>query len=178
MKSTFSYSTGLLVFVDEDGNLLRSIPAFSRVRNELNGTRSMKDPADVEYSENADGSRGKPVMPRPFPIGSWTITGIDDSSSEYWLKPFKLVTDAHQTLEVWALKPDGSYDGKAFEMVDDGEGGQKKVLTGETIEDYGYRSHYANGSTHTDGCIGQENEPDILWCKANVTFPCPLEVLA
>ena len=177
MRSTFSYSTGLLVFVDDAGNLLRSISAFSKVRNELNGERLLYDPRDVEYSENEDGSRGRPVMPRPFPLGSWTITGIE-ATNELWLKPWKLITDAHQTLEVWALKPDGSYDGKAFEMVDDGEGGQKKVLTGETIEDYGYRSHYDNGSTHTDGCIGQKAEADILWCKANLVYPIPLEVTA
>jgi hypothetical protein len=158
MKAAFSYSAGLLIFLDDDGSLLRSVPAFSKVRNELNGQRSFSDPNDVEYSENSDGSQGTPTMPRPFPSGSWTISGIE-ATTEKWLQPYKLITNANQDLDVWALKPNGTYD----------------KPTGEKIGDFGYRIHFANGSQHTDGCIGLYDVDDILWCKANLVFPIALE---
>lgn len=161
MKATFTYGTGTLVFTDDEGALLRSISAFSRVRNELNGGRPLPfKPDDVEHSETEDGSQGLPVMPRDFPRGSWTITGIE-ATNEMWLKPWKLITDAHQELDVYKLDAGGCYAGKS----------------GQKVEDYGYRIHFCNGSTHTDGCIGQENAADILWCKVNLTFPIPLEVV-
>ena len=160
MRLEFSYKSSSLRVLEDDGSVSRSIAAFSVVRNELNGERpdSTKLP-DVVYSENQDGAQGLPVMPRSFPIGTWNVTGYEPTS-EQWLKPIKLITDAHQSLDIWALNPDGSYD----------------KPTGQKIDDFGYRIHFANGSHHTDGCIGSETEDDIRWLSSYGTFPCKLDV--
>jgi len=162
MRLIFSRSDGMLSLNDDQGELIRELAAFSIVRNELNGERP--DPSrlpDIFYSQNADGSQGKPTMPRPFPIGSWLVPG-SARTDEQWLKPVKLITNAHQRLDVWKLKNDGTYD----------------CQSGETIEDYGYRVHFANGSHHTDGCIGLVNLDDMLYLENNLIYPLILEVKA
>jgi hypothetical protein len=160
MRLIFSYGSGKLSVLDDAGTTVKQIAAFSAVRNEQNGERpDSSQLPDVEHSENADGSGGPPVMPRPFPLGEWTVSGFV-KTAEKWLQPIKLITDAHQTLDVWALKDDGEYD----------------EPNGETVEDYGYRIHFANGSHHTDGCIGLSLQADIEWLAANVAFPVKISV--
>ena len=120
--------------------------AWSEVRNEINHHRPTDGQPDVFYTQNKDGSRGKPSMPRPFPTGIWSITDELDTAEPY-LKPVKIMTDAHQMLEVWELDEHGFY----------------LKPTGEFVDDYGYRIHYNNGSHTSLGCAVVNQVFDIQW---------------
>lgn len=117
---------------------VRTVPAFSRVRNELNGERP--DPSqlpDIEHGVSKDRTIGPVVMPRPFPLGTWQIYGIE-ASIDKWTAPRKVLTRAHQPVPIYKLDAKGQYAGP----------------TGEFFDDWAYWIHFCNGSTHTDGCIG------------------------
>lgn len=123
----------------------RTVEAFSEVRNELNGKRP--DPArlpDVETGLKRDRSKGPVVMPRPFPVGTWKILGVEDvvpgTPGARWMQPVKVITDAHQLVDIWSTRNDT---------------GQYHENTGEKFDDWCYWIHFANGSHHTDGCVGQ-----------------------
>lgn len=99
-------------------------------------------------------------MPRPFPVGNWLITG-KETTAETWLKPVKFITNATQDLDIWLLSDSGTYLRKS----------------NYTIGDWGYRIHFANGSHHTDGCIGIQQLGDLLWLDSLADpFPWDLEV--
>ena len=144
MLLTFSRKNRTLVM---DGLETHTFPAFSEVRNELTGERP--DPSrlpDVEYSMPLGSGERLPVMPRTFPEGSWDIFEARQTD-EKWLQPVKLMTNAHQKLNVWKLGSGGNYESQTDELVDDS----------------GYRVHYCNGSHHTDGCIGLESLEDMKY---------------
>jgi hypothetical protein len=117
----------------------------NHVRNEIDPVyvRKLHNPAEVRYTVNKDRSKGKPYMPRKFPLGFWKITGVEwykeikgipsFSKSEYGL--VRIRTDATQKVNVWTLDKLGGYDKR----------------TDETVDDYGYLFHYSNSST-TLGC--------------------------
>lgn len=128
-----------------------TIEAFSEVRNELNGDRP--DPSrlpDIETGCNQDRSPGPVVMPRPFPLGTWPIMGVELTDNE-WMKPKKIITGAHQSIPVFSTKPDGTYGS----------------WTGQMFDDWCYWVHFCNGSQHTDGCSAIEQLQDFLdFCQA------------
>lgn len=157
MKADFSYSTKILKFIDDNGVTLISYHADSYVRNELNGERKIGVPGDVEYTVTKDRTIGKPYMPRPCPIGEWTIIGKEPTTNK-WMQPIRFLLDAHQTVKVWETGPEGYIK-----------------ETNETTEDYGYRIHFNNGSVHSDGCITTLLEM-IRWMDKNVMFPCRISV--
>jgi hypothetical protein len=160
LKLTFSHSTELLTVIDDAGVCIRIIPASSHVRNELNHKRpDASRLPDLFTTLEGDGDIGPPSMPRPYPVGKWTVTG-KRTTTERWLRPVKFLTDAHQTLVQWATDDGGNYT----------------HATDKTVEDYGYRIHFANGSRHTEGCIGVASLADIAWLDAHLTFPSTLEV--
>jgi len=143
MEFVFKRKKGLLGIPVASGT--RWVPAYSRVRNEINGERpDPKQLPDIEHSFRQNRTVGEIVMPRPYPLGTFKIYGLE-ASSERWTGPMKILTDAHQPLPVWKLKPTGEYD----------------CPTGEMIEDWCYWAHYGNGSYHTDGCIGIVNLIDL-----------------
>ncbi len=144
----------------------RTIPAFSRVRNELNGKRP--DPArlpDIERGVSAALTVGPVVMPRPYPLGSWLIYAAEPTDNQ-WMRPLKIKTRATQPVPVWNLKSDGSYGSD----------------TGKTFEDWGYWIHFCNGSHTTDGCIGIVNSSDLAEFAAMVKnaleSAIPIQVVA
>jgi hypothetical protein len=120
----------------------RTIAAFSKVRNELNGERP--DPSqlpDTETGVTMARTVGPVVMPRAFPIGSWPISGTE-KSTEKWTSPLKVLTRAHQPVDVWET---------------DALTGNYTVKNGAQFDDWAYWIHFCNGSHHTDGCIGVVN---------------------
>lgn len=128
-----------------------TIGAFSEVRNELNGERP--DPSripDIETGCNEDRSPGPVVMPRPFPLGTWPILGVEATANQ-WMQPNKIITGAHQPVPIYGTLPHGVYGDP----------------TGDTFDDWCYWIHYCNGSHHTDGCCGVELLADFLaFCEA------------
>ena len=157
MKGVFVYSTKVLRFIDDKGITLVSYHADSYVRNELNGERKIGIPGEVEYSVTKFGTNGKPYMPRPFPIGEWRIVGKAASINKF-MQPLKFLTDAHQTVKVWEVGPEGYVK-----------------ETDEETEDYGYHIHFDNGSVHSDGCCTTLLEL-IQWMDHNLKTPCPFSV--
>ncbi len=148
MQITWSKRDGFLVADD------RSIPCWSKVRNELNELRPRRGEADLFCITRADGSKGPPSMPRSFPIGNWTITGLiphPDREHDGYLYPCYIATDAHQVLDVWELDARGFYRGKS----------------GVQEEDYFYGLHFST-SDWTQGCIRIKDESDLRWLIANV----------
>jgi hypothetical protein len=122
----------------------RAIRVECNVRNELNGRRELYEP--VVYSELEDGSKGKPYMPRPFPKGVWTVTGILPKTIPYEAPEF-ISTDARQIVNVWSV-------------VDAHYGAETK----DAIEDYGYGLHNSTSNT-TLGCgkiIGSQDRADLV----------------
>lgn len=140
----FRRITGTLTWPIPGGS--RSVPAFSRVRNELNKKRP--DPGrlpDVETGVSSTRTSGPVVMPRPFPLGTFEIYGIEESSQK-WTQPKKILTRAHQPVPIWSLDDKGQY----------------KSQTGAMFDDWAYWIHFCNGSKHTDGCIGVVSLQDFL----------------
>lgn len=141
MKVLFNKSKQQLT-VDDDP----PIWAWSQVRNEINKHRPTDGQPDVFYTQNKDGSRGKPSMPRSFPVGKWEIIGVQDTDEPY-LKPVKIMTNAHQMLDIWELDENGFY----------------LRPTGQMVDDWGYRIHYFNGSGTSLGCAMVKQVFDINW---------------
>lgn len=161
MKFQFSHSLERITVLDDQGVVLKAIWAASHVRNELTHERPAKPGPDVFHTLEGDGTPGPASMPRPYPLGTWKVTGMR-ATGEKWLQPLKFLTDAHQPLDVWILDDSGQY---------------LQASTKKT-EDYGYRIHFDNGSAHTEGCIGVKSLDDLLWLAKNATsFPISLEVV-
>lgn len=121
----------------------------SIVRNEVNGWRKLHDPKEVIRSVSRSRAQGPAVMPRPFPLGEWNITGIvfiDDPASDFF--PLKILTDANQPLEIWDLDPTGGY----------------AAPSGKKVIDWGYWLHWISWSTTTQGCgkVGDKSPAQIL----------------
>ena len=119
----------------------KSVPFSCFVRNEVNGLRNMNE---VVYSTNQDGSKGVPYMPRPFPVGTWTL-GHPDLRSDPLLAPYFIPTTAWQLVDEWDViqKDDGEwYSGK----------------TGRQVKDYAYGIH-CSSAHESDGCIHIVDDP-------------------
>lgn len=138
---------------NRDGGLLdaggRWFKCTNRVRNEIDpdAVRRLHDPAEVRYAI-VNGQKGPPYMPRKFPRGMWTVTGIEtiaDYHSDFW--PIKIRTDAHQLVHTWALDAAGGYDYPLPDVVDDS----------------GYHFHWDRWSRATLGCgrVGTDNDSQI-----------------
>lgn len=138
--------------------------AWSKTRNELNGLRPNEDRVksgnpDVFFITRQDGSKGPASMPRPFPAGRWTITGINahpDKEHDGYLYPFFIATDAHQPLEIWETDGNGNYLRNTHILE----------------EDYAYGAHFST-SDWTTGCIRVATEADIRWLVKNVKVGDP-----
>jgi hypothetical protein len=115
------------------------------IRNELNGRRRLHDPKEVVKAV-LYGEYGPPYMPRPFPLGAWKITGIVPSDDQNYA-PLKILTDAHQLVDVWALDDRGGYDHPTRERVNDG----------------GYWLHWCGISKTTLGCgrVGTDTDEQV-----------------
>lgn len=122
--------------------------ATSIVRNELNDRRKLHDPKEVVRSI-VNGKYDKPYMPRPFPFGTFNVTGIEiveDKTSDFW--PIKIKTNASQLVTTWALDKDGGYD----------------HATDQKVVDSGYHLHFGFNSSTTLGCgrVGLSSPSEIL----------------
>jgi hypothetical protein len=100
----------------------------NNVRSLANGKRKR---TEVVYSMPAN----KPYDVQRFPCGTWKITGIEKSNDPTYA-PYKIRTNAHQRVRVWALDADGDYDHETTEETDDTE----------------YLLHYSVSAT-TWGCV-------------------------
>lgn len=119
----------------------------SEVRNELNGRRALHSAGEVVRTITKERTQGEPYMPRPFPKGTWEITGIEITSNPIFA-PVKIRTDAHQQVEVWILDAAGGYEKQS----------------GKFIEDYGYHLHWSKDSKTTLGCgrVGRDSYAQAL----------------
>ena len=106
------------------------------VRNELNN-RGKKE---VVYSIPSK----KPIQPRPFPVGIWTVRKPLARTDPY-LAPFFIPTDASQKMPVWAVDAGGYLN-----------------VTDATTLDCGYGCHYSTSRT-TQGCIKVLKLADLLF---------------
>ncbi len=95
----------------------------SDVRNELNGRRLLGNPKEVVRAI-VNGRWGSPYMPRPFPLGTWRITGIEKTDNPEFA-PLKIKTDAYQMVQTWELDAEGGYSNPTGEYVRDEGTGQK-----------------------------------------------------
>ena len=79
-------------------------PATCRVRNEINGHRSLDQ---VVYTLPESG-KPKPYYPRPFPSGIFKIIDIEYTDDlEY--APVKIKTNATREVFTWDLDKEGNY---------------------------------------------------------------------
>ena len=108
------------------------------VRNEINGWRKKNE---VVYSIPDN----KPIQPRQFPKGAWTV-GEPKSRSNPYLAPVFISTNAWQYLPVWKLDSNKCY----------------LKATKEIIKDEGYGLHFST-STSTQGCIRIGTVTNLLW---------------
>ena len=117
------------------------------VRNELNGWRP--NPKKLPKTElvhaisAANHETHEVVMPRPFPSGLWDVAWIEARTNPYQ-RPFVIMTDAWQFLDVWSVGPDGGYD----------------KPRGYQVADHMYGLHYSTSNT-TLGCIKIHNMDDL-----------------
>jgi hypothetical protein len=111
------------------------------IRNELNRRRQITE-APV-YTENKDGSKGVPYMPRMFPFGVWNIVAVLPKTDPYEA-PLFISTDAFQRVDEWT-EGQGHY-------------GEK---TGTQVEDYGYGLHNSTSLT-TLGCGRITKNSDLM----------------
>lgn len=97
----------------------KAYECFSNVRNELNDKRPLHDPRQVVRMIPS----AHPYMPRPFPLGTWSILGTirrHPGDPKYGvLGPVFIRTDACQKLPVWRLDELGGYDHETDELVMD-----------------------------------------------------------
>lgn len=108
------------------------------VRNEINGWRRSDE---VVYSIPDK----KPIQPREFPKGMWTI-GKPDTRTDPYLAPYFIPTSAWQYLPIWKLDVNKCYAN----------------ATPNNCKDKGYGLHYST-STSTQGCIKINKLQDLLW---------------
>ena len=120
------------------------------VRTSANGLRPTHVASQVHLSTNADGSDGKPVMPKVYPTGTWNVIDVHPMVNPNTdLGPIVVRTDAHQILRVWALDANGGYDHE----------------TDEEVMDWGYEIHYCDPiqfGIYTVGCVHISQKSDII----------------
>jgi hypothetical protein len=137
----------------------------NEVRNEIDpnpiNRRRLHDPSEIVKSV-VNGSWGPAYMPRKFPKGIWTITAIVPTTESVF-SPIKIETDAHQTVETWALDANGGYD--------HADGGH--------VEDSGYYLHWSQGSRTTHGCgrVGTDTDEQIRALASVVSVGDQIEVI-
>jgi hypothetical protein len=130
----------------------QKIDCWSQVRNELNGLRPNKKKTDGDVFFTYPGSVAS--MPRPFPSGTWRITGIvphKDKAKDPYLYPYFIATNAFQMLDEWELDDSGGYVKK----------------TGKRIKDTAYGLHFST-SYWTQGCIRIADEKDLLFMVSRI----------
>jgi hypothetical protein len=131
VKLTWDRDRGKLSYLD------KVIDVTCYVRNELNGERSLDSkPVYTTDAAGATNGAGKsvPYMPRPFPKGTWTVTGVYPKSDPYMAPEF-IATDARQTVTPWTVI-DGHYGAP---------------VEGAQAMDYAYGLHNSTSRT-TLGC--------------------------
>jgi len=116
----------------------REIPIACIVRNEVNGWRK-SDQVVYSIPDN------KPIQPRQFPKGIWSV-GKPDTRTDPYLAPYFTPTSAWQYLPIWELDENKCY----------------KKATANMTKDKGYGLHFST-STSTQGCIKLLNKDDLLW---------------
>ena len=130
------------------GDFTKDIQASSIVRNELNHRRRLHDKKQVIHAITYNRYNEPPVMPRPFPTGTWEVQRpvkvLPDDNE--WLHPYYIPTNAVQRLDIWRLDRADGYD----------------VPTGAHVVDKGYGIHFSESIT-TLGCIRIHNRDDLLW---------------
>lgn len=111
----------------------REISVTCLVRNELGKGDMLRKPDEVVFTM---GSKGEelPYMPRQFPKGCWDITGVvqvkkpvsigqnADGGPIYYIKGWKIYTNAHQKARVWTTHPGEKgpiYDSPSAQYVED-----------------------------------------------------------
>ena len=138
------------------------------VRNELNGRRKLHNPDEVVNVVQANGMWGHAYMPRRFPKGKWQITQVI-YTGEPVFAPVKIITNAHQKVELWNLDKNGGYE----------------KPSGIYADDYGYHLHWSKNSRTTLGCgrVGYDSAKEVLALAALIEAsikagePVVLEVL-
>ncbi|MDR1902416.1 MAG: L,D-transpeptidase family protein [Treponema sp.] len=122
-------------------------PISCNVRTLRDGTRLGKDVVKTIPD-------GLPYDPRPFPKGTWRVTGIEWQKDKKFdpntFGPVKIRTDAWQMVWVWELDGQGRY----------------LRQTARQVRDSGYLLHYAVSGT-TWGCI-RLNSPEDATAVANI----------
>lgn len=131
MKVTYYLDSDTLIYGPDSGGGT-TINVECRVKNELNGKRPLSSKA--VFTEPSEGKVAVPYMPRQFPRGDWHITYYKEKSNDYEAPGF-IGTDAHQKVEAWLVKKDGTYDRPS----------------GKWYEDWGYGFHNSSSPT-TLGC--------------------------
>jgi hypothetical protein len=134
-----------------DDNILivgnRTFTVTNRVRNEIDpdAVRKLHDPSEVRKSV-INGQWGPAYMPRKFPLGTWNILEIEETSVPDFA-PIKIKTDAHQKVHAWALDANGGYDHELPDLIDDS----------------GYHLHWCQGSRATLGCgrVGTDSDEQV-----------------
>lgn len=108
------------------------------VRNEINGWRKL-DQIVRSIPDN------RPIQPRTFPKGLWTL-GKPEPKSDPYMAPYFIPTDAWQYMPIWELDGDGHY----------------KKATTKMTKDRGYGLHYSESGS-TQGCIKIVTVTDLIW---------------
>lgn len=121
----------------------KTIDVSCLVRNELNGQRK-KNQVVKSMPE------GKPIQPRQFPAGSWTV-GMPVTRTDPYLAPWFIPTTAFQMLPIWSLDTKGQY----------------KEATDKKTRDVGYGLHHSTSNT-TQGCIKIIKMDDLLWLVTKI----------
>jgi hypothetical protein len=136
---------------------------FLGVQNERGECLFLHEFSSIVYSAESDFRRNKaskviqqitqkrtygvPISPKPFPKGTWNITGIEQWASAESRKNYgewKINTDAFQLVDEWDLDAKGAYKNK----------------TGAQVDDWGYAIHYSVFRTSL-GCITTTNKRDF-----------------
>ena len=124
------------------------------VTNLENGMRPMDR---VVYSENADGSRGKPYSPQVFPQGIWRVGKpilVDPAKDpREYMQPWFIPTDACQLVDVWEVEQTDHL--------------RYVAKTGEQVMDFGYGGHFSK-CDFTLGCLKVTVEDDLLWLVSEI----------
>lgn len=135
MYMLFIHNEDLLIVDGKD------YKATCYVRNELNEKRKIDQ---VVRHMPADGGHGQPYMPRTFPTGKWRVKRpIRTENPEF--APFKIPTNAVQSVGLWSAGPDGYID----------------PLDRTAIDSF-YHLHFAEHSVSTLGCIRLDSKADAI----------------
>lgn len=166
MKVIFFRDKQQLKIIDDAKGQQRTYYCDSVVRNEINDERELHNPDEVIYTfPKSRYDKSLPYMPRPFPKGTWKITGYEYTAQKY-LEPIKIFTNATQLVPIWLLDDQGGYS----------------VSAGDVQFDFGYWFHFWSGRT-TTGCgrldeiIDIENLLAVIKPYLDVFKTVPLEVI-